>query len=348
MSLLVAVVTRRTGVTLTLGSKTHHLVEVRPVGDWLERSWVEDVIVLDLETADATVEAIDHLRVMNAMRPLVIIAADGASWTGVTSLHPDLLIVPLPVTATTLLDTVDRAASLAVTGAASVRGAAGPAAPGVVSEREPVDAQGRPAPRVLEPAEPLTQPFDARPEGAAEDLLRDVASVQPTSFEVIAMVRSLLGEAGRLPRVADTAGVILSRATEASPADASAVLVPDEGVWRVEAGAGLRPLEERLQIDGTHWLVTETAVGRRGLLIKNTDVARNQLAGAPLASWANLLALPVSVDALVLMAREGTEFTRADLNRVAEAMSGIDGPMNEAIDVRRLARKMIAYLDLVD
>jgi hypothetical protein len=29
-------------------------------------------------------------------------------------------------------------------------------------------------------------------------------------------------------------------------------------------------------------------------------------------------------------------------------VAGLDAPMNEAIDVRRLARKMIDYLDLVE
>ena len=85
MSLLVAVVTRRTGVTLTLGSKSHHLVEVRPVGDWLGRSWVEDVIVLDLETGDATSAAVERLRLMDAGKPIVVIAADGAPWDRLTS-----------------------------------------------------------------------------------------------------------------------------------------------------------------------------------------------------------------------------------------------------------------------
>ena len=161
-------------------------------------------------------------------------------------------------------------------------------------------------------------------------------------------MRALLREVAVLPRVADTAGVVLSRATEAAAADAAAVLVPDEGVWRVEAGSGLRPLEERLQMDATHWLVTEIAIGRRGLLIKNTDVARNQLAGAPLASWANLLAVPVAGEVFVLLAREHSAFSREDLTQVAGAVVGLDAPMNDAIDVRRLARKMIDYLDLVE
>ncbi len=162
------------------------------------------------------------------------------------------------------------------------------------------------------------------------------------------MVRALLREVGLLPRVADTASVVLSRATEAATSDAAAVMVPDDGMWRVEAGSGLRPLEERLQLDGSHWLVTEIAVGRNGLLIKNTDVARNQLAGAPLASWANLLAVPVGGEVFLLFARERSAFTREELTHVVDAVAGMDALLNDAIDVRRLARKMIDYLDLIE
>ena len=323
MSLLVAVVTRRTGVTLTLGSKTHHLVEVRPVGEWLERSWVEDVIVLDLETGDATSAAVERLRLMDAGKPIVVIAADGAPGTGSPPQYPDLFVVPLPITASTLLDTVDRAraASRAVTVAPPARVIDSPAPPMTVAPN-PLRFRCR----RTHPHRPHPSHF-ARPAGGACGQTRSstssprlpcltedpsaaaaavsaapaaalaapaAASLPRQTSDAVGKVRALLLEVGVLPRVADTAGVVLSRATEAAAADAAAVLVPDDGVWRVEAGSGLRPLEERLQIDATHWLVTEIAIGRRGLLIKNTDVARNQLAGAPLASWANLLAVPVA------------------------------------------------------
>jgi hypothetical protein len=376
MSLLVAVVTRRTGVTLTLGSKTHHLVEVRPVGEWLERSWVEDVIVLDLETGDATSAAVERLRLMDAGKPIVVIAADGAPWDLLTTLYPDLFVVPLPITASTLLDTVDRAraASRAVTVTPPVRGIDRPpppmtVAPEPVAIPEPADQA---APTYREPhreggrrrlrpdtvidVEPetaiLTEGVSAAlpaPSAALSPIsAAPAASLPHQSSDAVGKVRALLLEVAVLPRVADTAGVVLSRATEAAAADAAAVLVPDEGVWRVEAGSGLRPLEERLQIDATHWLVTEIAIGRRGLLIKNTDVARNQLAGAPLASWANLLAVPVAGEVFLVLAREHSAFTREDLTQVAGAVVGLDAPMNDAIDVRRLARKMIDYLDLVE
>jgi hypothetical protein len=374
MSLLVAVVTRRTGVTMTLGSKTHHLVEVRPVGEWLDRSWVEDAIVLDLETNDATSSAVERLRLMDAGKPIVVIAADGAPWDRLTSQYPDIFVVPLPITASTLLDTVDRARAAAravsVAPPARVIDDPAPPAPEPVAVPEPAylatPTSTKPLPEAgrrrirrdpvvdVEPAiallteDPSAAPAAVSAAPAATLAAPTAASVPRQTSDAVGKVRALLLEVGVLPRVADTAGVVLSRATEAAAADAATVLVPDDGVWRVEAGSGLRPLEERLQLDASHWLVTEIAIGRRGLLIKNTDVARNQLAGAPLASWANLLAAPVADDAFLVLARERSAFTREDLTRVAAAVAGLDASMNDAIDVRRLARKMIDYLDLVE
>jgi hypothetical protein len=378
MAMMVAVVTKRTGVTLTLGSKSHHLVEVRPAGDWLDRSWVEDVIVLDLETGDATSAAVEHLRLTDAGKPIVVIAADGAPWDRLTSQYPDLFVVPLPITASTLLDTVDRAR------AASRTVSVTPPARGIdVAERPITDAPEpvvvpvrteQPAPSHPEPhqvagkrrlrEEPVTGSRPAppapplRPQVTPSVPLADPegpdASLGPVAprglalFPQMNMVRALLLEVGLLPRVADTAAVVLSRAIEAAAADAAAVLVPDDGVWRVEAGSSLRPLEERVQISASHWLVAEIAIGGRGLLIQNTDVARNQLAGAPLASWANLLAVPVAGEVFLILAREHSEFNREELTLVAGAVAGLDAAMNDAIDVRRLARKMIDYLDLVE
>ncbi len=61
MTSTIAVVTRRTGVALAMSSATHHFVEVRPVTGWAHRDWPEQVVVLDLETAQSTQAAIETL-----------------------------------------------------------------------------------------------------------------------------------------------------------------------------------------------------------------------------------------------------------------------------------------------
>jgi hypothetical protein len=116
----------------------------------------------------------------------------------------------------------------------------------------------------------------------------------------------------------------------------------------VEAGKGLRPLEERLQIKSGHWLVAKVGRGGDAILIQNTDVARNQLSGSPLASWPNLMAVPVpEVQGIVLLARRGEPFTRAELERAAAEVETIESALRDALEVRELARLLAVYTDPV-
>jgi hypothetical protein len=359
VSLSIAVVTKRTGISLTLRSKVHHLVEVRPTGSWLDRSWTEDVVVLDLDTPAATASAIEHLRASESWRPIVVVAADEEGWEDLAQRFPDLLIVPLPVTAATLLDTVDRAA------AAASKPVPTPAtvAPSTASIDEPslIDTSGSvvTTPSIEIPAEAETRPHatptkhkaptrrsqaTAAPEGRALAGTAELATTRVAHY-----VELLLRDVSLLPRLSQTAEVVRKDATVTVPADASAVLVPDGDIWRVESGHNLRPLEERLQLDPAHWVVAEVAMQRRGLMIKNTDIARNRLAGAPLASWANWLALPVGdTDVIVVLVRDESAFTKADLARAAEAIAHMASEVRHAVAVRALARALSGFRDLVE
>ncbi|HET7736865.1 MAG TPA: hypothetical protein VFK52_12880, partial [Nocardioidaceae bacterium] len=131
--------------------------------------------------------------------------------------------------------------------------------------------------------------------------------------------------------------------------EASVVLVRDGDSWRVAAGEHLRPLEERLQVAGDHWLVKEVVDSHHGVTITDTDIARTRLGGAPLASWPNLMALPVDdVQAFVVLARTAKAFTRKELNLARREIDTFGDQIHDAIDVRALARRMREFLDLVD
>ena len=82
----------------------------------------------------------------------------------------------------------------------------------------------------------------------------------------------------------ETAGVIVDDAVVRSFADAGAILVPDGDVWRVAAGVAIRPLEHRLQLTQESWLVENVASAGKGIIIEDSDVARENLRGSPLAS----------------------------------------------------------------
>jgi hypothetical protein len=167
--------------------------------------------------------------------------------------------------------------------------------------------------------------------------------------EVHAAVRALLDRRAELFGVAETAQVLADEVIERGEADAAAVLVPDDSRWRVSGGVGLRPLERRLLLDTSHWLISEIAVGGRALLIEDTDIVRPRLAGAPLAAWRHLLAVPVpSIRAAVVLARgqEAARFTERDLAAVVPLVAEAGPLLQAALQMRDLARALAPLRDV--
>jgi len=165
-------------------------------------------------------------------------------------------------------------------------------------------------------------------------------------FHLVRQLRPLVGRLSRVPEVAE---LVRQRCASAVPCEASAVLVPDGEIWRVAAGANLRPLEHRVQIDSVHWLVTEVVGQGHGVTIRDTDIARTRLSGAPLAAWPNLLAIPVAeVNVVVLLARQVREFSRSDLTKAKQAIGPASTQLSEALDVRDLARALSGFANPVE
>ena len=380
----VVVVTKRAGFTLTLHSPDHHFSELRPTTGWLRRSWSEDVVVLDLETAGATREAIVDLRTSGHRQPVVVVANDSDGWDGLLADHPDVHLISLPIAPKSLLSTVNRAARAAGTpsqpehlpqlasvavsdtehlatgtdalGAETLPAprtseAATLAEPTVAAPLAPPTA---PAPTVGAPPEPPNAPpapvTPAAPAAVrAAPPMMDNQPIQPARGPAaIDLVRDLIPLVGRLSRLFEVAEMTRVRCCSVVQCDASAVLVPDGEVWRVAASDRLRPLEERVQVAATHWLVTEVVGKGHGLLFEDTDVARTKLSGAPLASWPNLLAMPIpDVDAVVLLARREKPFRRADLTAARQSLGAAPHQLREAVDIRHLARSLSQFTDPV-
>ena len=130
---------------------------------------------------------------------------------------------------------------------------------------------------------------------------------------------------------------------ERADADAAAVLVPDGAVWRVSGGVGLRPLERRLVMDAGHWLVANIAIGGQALMVEDTDIVRTRLAGAPLAAWRHLLAVPIpGIRAAVVLARghEAAAFTERDLTAIVGPAREAATLLQAALETRELARRL--------
>lgn len=391
-----AVVTKRAGLALTMQSPSHRFTEVRPVTDWLGRQWTEDVLVLDLETADLTLDAIETLRESGVNSPIIVVANESDGWDEVIALHSDLFLVSLPVTPASLMVTVDRAARTGQPSPLSVTAALNLTEPAPGSELEPEPAL-EPEPEVqpeidLEPdlqSAPLVlsgpasesppetrratrsgrtgvgrrgrvdqvpgqQARRAAPEASPPMAPPPLAAAPPEVVaatpshrgDPVGLVRGLTTLVDRLTSVPAAAEALRTRCASAVRCEASAVLVPDGSAWRVSAGEHLRPLEERLQIDQTHWLVAEVVKAGHGVIILDTDIARTRLTGAPLASWPNLLALPVTeVGALVLLARQSQPFGRGDLTKGQRAIGQAAVDLRAALDVRSLSRALARFVD---
>lgn len=148
----------------------------------------------------------------------------------------------------------------------------------------------------------------------------------------------------RLPRLLGIGTVSRAVAEDACArlaGSASVVMARDGEHHCVTAGVGLRPLEHRLQLSPDHWLVREVAVNGHGLLVEDTDIARRDLAGAPLAAAKYLVAAPVpDVGAIVMVARElaGGAFVASDLSTLAALTVEAIQPLRESLALRELSR----------
>lgn len=192
------------------------------------------------------------------------------------------------------------------------------------------------------PAQAAVQPVpapDSGPRVAPDSLnLSGVAGVGR-------LVRDLLWRAPDLLTLAEVAEVVVLDAVDRVDAEAVALLVPDDELWRVAGGVGLRPLEWRCEIDGGSWLVSEVVEGAAGLVVEDTDIARQRLQGAPLAAWRQLLAVPVpGVRGCLLGARSEAPFTVDDVSRLAGLAREAADPLADAVALRRLARSLRAHL----
>lgn len=177
-----------------------------------------------------------------------------------------------------------------------------------------------------------------------------VSAEPAAAMTAISLVRALGRQLEHLYGVPETAEVIVTDAVDRARADAGALLVPDNGVWRVAAGLGLRPLEHRYELHEDSWLIEQIAQAHKGAIVQESDVAREQLHGAPLASWRHLLAAPVpGVEGLLIMARrDDPPFTEENLSALAAVGAEARELLQAALDTRSLARALWQFRDEVE
>lgn len=164
------------------------------------------------------------------------------------------------------------------------------------------------------------------------------------------LVRRLAPLADDLYGVPETAQVVIADAVDRVAAEAGAILCPDNGGWRVSGGVTLRPLENRIVLQSEAWLIQEVAEDGRGIIIEDTDIARDKLHGSPLASWRQLMVAPVpDVKGVLILARDGdTPFTEQELAVVAALGAEAAPLLKAALGTRDLARRLAGFEDYFD
>jgi hypothetical protein len=164
--------------------------------------------------------------------------------------------------------------------------------------------------------------------------------------DVMHLVREILERSDELfvYHLGVVAQAIVEDVIENLPADAACVLVrDDDGGWHVEGASGLRETETQLVLDDDHWLVAQTVRSSAAVAIEDTDIARVQLRGAPLASWPHLMAEGTPDGrALVIAARDvsGQGFTERDVVRIAELCHEGQRYLAAGHEVRTLVRRL--------
>jgi hypothetical protein len=182
----------------------------------------------------------------------------------------------------------------------------------------------------------LTKLLGTRPEPAAAPPRR------PSPAE---LVRDLTKAAESLFTVDDAAHAAVSEAIERTASDAGLVLVADGPAWRVSGGVGLRPVELRARVDMDAWLVVE-ATCHDWVVVDNAGRVHPQLQGAPLARYPCLLAVALpGADGILVLGRETPPYTDDEINAILGMTAEAAGLLNEALDVRDLARRLAEFRD---
>jgi hypothetical protein len=366
----VLVVSRNANLGVGLVHHGYDVADVRPDrhGDWTHQARAADVVVLELSDAVAAESAVLRLRSEGLGVPVLVVANPTPGWE-TTSDHVGggASVLPLPISLPALitrieeliaagpvdvpppprneeelLNAVAHSVGLSITEGGTVVTDPEPGDMARVRAPDldaPTDAPPAGEPVAAAPAPPPGAPMPPPPPAAKPGEPRPPASD--------AYVTALLDWAHDLTGLAECAEVVVAELADRVRAEAAVLLLPDGREWRVAGGTGLRPLEERAALAEDHWLVKNVVLAGDGLLTDDTDAVRDEMIGAPLASWQRVLAVPIpDVRGLFVAARSGDGFDESSL-AAAVAVGAEAAPLlRDALAVRALARALAPYAEL--
>jgi hypothetical protein len=344
-----------------------------------------DVLVVGIDDA---ADAIDLVRQFDGVRPgmpSLVVCGDPRGWEAQPVDGLNIEVLPLPVTRPSLVAAIQRLTtpvaerseppSAPLEEIADV--AVVPATPAVT--KTPVTEKTAPPARHIVAARSTNAlrerlantSHDRAPRSSAtvdEELAQlraradvprsEASSTQETSAAtaplvaasgVADVVRSLLARSPELYDVRDAARAVLEESAAKADVLAAVVLLPDGDVWRVCAAIGARPLEWRYVLEPDSWVVTTVVDGNRGVIVEESDIARQRLGGAPLAHHKHLMIVPiVGPRGVIVLARESEPFTEAELTAIAQIAADAGRVLSDGVAVRDLARALSDFRGLDD
>ena len=161
-------------------------------------------------------------------------------------------------------------------------------------------------------------------------------------------MRTVLGHAERVYGVPESAAVVLAEARRRVRADAAALLVADGERWRLAATEDVGDAERGEALLPASWLASTIGTARRGLVVEDSELARERLLGAPLARRRHVLASPVwPAPVVLLLARnEDPDFGEDDVTALVSLAEEAGPLLAAALDARALARTLTPLRDI--
>lgn len=309
----VLVASRSPDLAMILGVAGYEVVDGRP-GD--ARDWVTtgemppaDVLVVDLAGHDVG-NPLVNLAVTGEQPVAVVTTDDGAHVRD----SPMVRVVGRPLSRDAVIAAID--AMTVATGS---------------TQRE----VGEPSAEV-----------PVRPGGTAPDAAPGEQRAPGPGSYTRASYAALVEQLSDEMTLAEVCAEVCALVTDAGRADAAALLVRDGDRWRVSGGSGLRDLEHRIELDSGHWLISEMLGSVRGAVIDHSDVARQYMRNAPVASRDQLaFVTSTALQAVLVVGRGEVPFGADDLTYLKGVLDEAQPHLLHALAIRRLARALGRFRD---
>jgi hypothetical protein len=164
-----------------------------------------------------------------------------------------------------------------------------------------------------------------------------------------ALASRLVAGVGHVASVGATAQALADDIARTGSADAAVLVQSATGDWEVAGGVGLRSFEWGQVVDERHWLVGAGRDRGPALLIADTDLVRNQLVGAPLASRRQLVRTHAHTTRLMAVAGWSTDAMGPErVALVTAAVARHEAAVADAIELRYLVQALAQRVEGVD